>query len=211
MISIALFTFNSFQENTYVLYDETKQCIIIDPGCYTPEERAELIGFIEQEGLMPVKLINTHCHIDHVLGNKFIADKYQLKLEMHALDIPTLHAVPTYGQKWGIFAEPSPEPEILLEEGNTVTFGNSTLEVLFTPGHSNGSISFYCRKDRFVIVGDVLFYQSIGRTDIPGGNFDTLIQSIREKLFILENSTKVYPGHGPSTAIGFEKEHNPFL
>ncbi len=211
MVTVASFAFNPFQENTYVLYDETSECIIIDPGCYTEEERTELVNFLEHENLKPVKLINTHCHIDHILGNKFIAEKYNLKLEMNELDLPTLHAVPMYGQKWGITAEPSPEPEVLLVEGDIVRFGNSSLEVLFTPGHSSGSISFYCRADAFVIVGDVLFLSSIGRTDLPGGNFDTLIESIREKLFPLEDSTKVYPGHGPPTTIGFEKENNPFL
>lgn len=211
MITVDSFTFNPFQENTYILHDETKQCVIIDPGCYTPSEKDELIRFIEQQGLMPVKLLNTHCHIDHMLGNKFIADKFALGLEMHKLDLPMLHAVMVYGEKWGLFPEPSPDPVTLLEEGDVVTFGNSSLKVLFTPGHSPGSISFYSDKDRFVIAGDVLFFQSIGRTDLPGGDFDTLAKSIKERLYVLEGETKIYPGHGPATTIAFEKQHNPFV
>lgn len=211
MITVNSFTFGPFEENTYVLHDETMQCIILDPGCYTADEKRELADFIEINKLKPVKLINTHAHIDHMLGNNFVAGKYNLKLEMNEHDVKLLKAAPTYGQMWGINAEPSPDPDVLLKEGDVVQFGNSKLEVLFTPGHSEGSISFYCREDDFVIAGDVLFYGSIGRTDLPGGNFDTLISSIKEKLFPLGDSCKVYSGHGPETSIGFEKENNPFL
>ncbi len=211
MITVNSFTFGPFEENTYVLHDETMQCIILDPGCYTADEKRELADFIEINKLKPVKLINTHAHIDHMLGNNFVAGKYNLKLEMNEHDVKLLKAAPTYGQMWGINAEPSPDPDVLLKEGDVVEFGNSKLEALFTPGHSEGSISFYCREDDFVIAGDVLFYGSIGRTDLPGGNFDTLISSIKEKLFPLGDSCKVYSGHGPETSIGFEKENNPFL
>jgi hydroxyacylglutathione hydrolase len=211
MLSVDSFTFNPFQENTYILSDASKQCIIMDPGCYTEAEKNELRNFISASGLIPVRLINTHAHIDHILGNKFVAETYGLKLEMHALELPVLHALSTYAARWGIDPEPSPEPEILLEEGNTISFGTSSLEVLFTPGHSSGSISFYSKGSSLVIAGDVLFRTSIGRTDLPGGDYDTLIKSIREKLFTLPDDTKVYPGHGPSTTIGFEKKNNPFL
>jgi hydroxyacylglutathione hydrolase len=211
MITVQSFTFGPFEENTYVLFDETRQCIILDPGCYTANEKRELADFIEFEKLKPVKLINTHAHIDHILGNNFVAGKYNLPLEMNELDVKLLKAAPTYGQLWGIQAEPSPEPSVLLEEGDEVKFGNSVLKVLFTPGHSEGSISFYNRENNFVIAGDVLFYGSIGRTDLPGGDFDTLILSIKEKLFPLGDSCKVYSGHGPATSIGFERENNPFL
>lgn len=211
MISVKFFTFGPFEENTYVLHDETKECIILDPGCYDTNEKRVLAGFIETERLKPVKLLNTHAHIDHMLGNNFVAGKYNLKLEMHQLDVSLLKAAPNYGQMWGIQAEPSPDPEILLKEGDEVTFGNSMLQVIETPGHSEGSISFYSEADRFVIAGDVLFYGSIGRTDLPGGDFDTLIRSIKERLFPLGDDCKVYSGHGPVTTIGFEKENNPFL
>ncbi|MCX6291234.1 MAG: MBL fold metallo-hydrolase [Bacteroidetes bacterium] len=211
MITVTYFTFGPFQENTYILYDETQECIVVDPGCYGREEKKELVDFIELNKLRVVKLINTHGHIDHMLGNNFVAGKFNVALEMNEHDVKLLLAAPTYGQMWGIAAEPSPEPGNLLSEGDRVKFGNSVLEVLFTPGHSEGSISFYSREDDFVIAGDVLFNGSIGRTDLPGGNFDTLISSIKEKLFPLGDDCKVYSGHGPVTTIGFEKEFNPFL
>ena len=155
--------------------------------------------------------MNTHGHIDHILGNNFVAGKYNLRLEMNALDVDLLQAAPVYGEMWGIHAEPSPDPEVFLTEGDEVSFGNSTLNVIETPGHSKGSISFYSSDNNFVIAGDVLFYGSIGRTDLPGGDFDTLIRSIKEKLFPLGDDCKVYSGHGPETTIGFEKRNNPFL
>jgi hydroxyacylglutathione hydrolase len=211
MTTVDFFTFGPFEENTYVLHDETGKCIIIDPGCYDADEKRALVDFIETNKLIPVKLLNTHGHIDHILGNNFIAAKYNLNLEMNRHDVKLLKAASTYGELWGIRAEPSPEPETLLDEGDLVKFGNTTLKVFFTPGHSEGSISFYNSRDNFVIAGDVLFNGSIGRTDLPGGNFETLIKSIKEKLFPLGDDCKVFPGHGPVTTIGFEKENNPFL
>lgn len=195
----------------YILYDETKEALIIDPGCYTQPEKEELAKFIVETGLKPVKLLNTHAHIDHVLGNNFVAGKFGLKLEMHEADVDLLRSAPVYGQMWGIKPEASPEPSTFLTEGDVVLFGNSKLDVLFTPGHCPGSITFFSSAEKFAIVGDVLFYGSIGRTDLPGGNHELLISSIREKLFPLGDDMVVYPGHGPSTTIGFEKQHNPFL
>ena len=211
MTQVASFTFNPFQENTYVLYDETKECIIIDPGCYTNVEKEELVQFIEQNDLMPKRLINTHCHIDHVLGNKYIAEKYQLALEIHEGEIPVLAALQQTATMYGIAVEPSPQPRKFLKEGDEFSFGNTQLEILFTPGHSPASISFFCKKEKFLIAGDVLFYGSIGRTDLPGGNFNTLISSIKNKFYPLGDEVKVYSGHGPSTSIGFEKQTNPWL
>lgn len=211
MITIHFFTFGPFQENTYVLYDETKECIIIDPGCYDNAERTELAAFITDKGLKPVKLINTHCHLDHVFGNGFVADKYKLKLEINKQDQRVLDSFLTTCAMYGLNAEPSPAPSVYLEEGDVIKFGNSTLEILFTPGHSPGSITFYNREQKFMIAGDVLFYGSIGRTDLPGGNFETLISSIKNKLFPLGDDFKVYSGHGPETNIGFERMNNPFL
>lgn len=211
MIQVDFFTFNPFQENTYILSDETKECVIIDPGCYDSGEKDELSSFIENQKLKPVKLLNTHCHIDHVLGNNFIAGKYKLQVELNFLEIPFLKAVVDYAPQYGIFCEPSPEPFALLNEDDVVKFGNSELKVLFTPGHSPGEICLYSASGKFVIAGDVLFQMSIGRTDLPGGNYDTLIKSIREKLFTLPDEVTVYSGHGPSTNIGFEKKNNPFL
>lgn len=211
MISILSFTFGPFQENTYVLYDETKDCIIIDPGCYDEAERLELVRAIDEKGLTPVRLINTHCHIDHVVGNKFIAEKYNLGLEINELDKPTLDSLPMVAQMYNLNAEISPEPSVFLNEGDVVKFGKSTLEILFTPGHSPGSITFYERGQKFMLVGDVLFRGSIGRTDLPGGDYDTLIASIKDKIFPFEDDYIIYNGHGPSTTIGFERSNNPFL
>jgi len=211
MIHVASFTFNPFQENTYVLYDETKECIIIDPGCYTDNERKQLKAFISKEGLKPVRLINTHCHLDHICGNAFIAKEYGLKLEAHQGEKVVLDASVEHGKMYGFVFEPSPAIENYLKEGEKITFGNSELDILYTPGHSPASISFYNPKDNFVIAGDVLFFMSIGRTDLPGGNHQTLLDSIRRELFTLPDETEVYNGHGQKTTIGFEKVNNPFL
>ena len=212
MTLVAKFTFNPFQENTYILYDETKECVIFDPGCYTEAERAELKQFIEEKELKPVRLINTHCHIDHVFGNKFVADTYGLLLEIHEGELPVLASVPQVCLMYGIpLPEPPPPAGKFLKEGETVEFGNTKLEILFTPGHSPASISFYCAASKLVIAGDVLFQGSIGRTDLPGGDFETLISSIKTQYYPLGDDVTIYPGHGPETTIGFEKENNPFL
>ncbi len=210
-IHIQSFTFNPFQENTYLLYDESKQCLIIDPGCSNSAERKQLIDFVEEKSLLPVRLLNTHCHIDHILGNKFVSDTYKLDLEANKNDLRTLEAGRVSAEIFGIEYEESPLPKVFLEEGDVIQIGESQLEIAFTPGHSAGSICFYNRQQKFIIGGDVLFYQSIGRTDLPGGNHAQLLESIRTKLFTLPDDFTVYPGHGPSTTIGFEKMHNPFL
>lgn len=211
MITIQSFAFGPFQENTYILYDETKDCIIIDPGCYDDNNRNELASFIEKENLKPVRLINTHCHLDHVFGNGFVADKYNLQLEINKKDEPVLDSYMSTAKMYNLDAQPSPPASVYLDEGDTVEFGNSSLEILFTPGHSPGSITFYDKEQKFMIVGDVLFQGSIGRTDLPGGDMDTLIASIKNKLLPLDNEYVVYNGHGPSTTIGYERDHNPFL
>lgn len=211
MIAIKIFTFNAFQENSYVLFDETKQCVIIDPGCSNKEEQNELDKFISDNSLQPVRLLNTHCHIDHILGNYYVSKKYNLDLEIHKADIPTLNLGTISSQMWNVPYTTSPDPSSFLDETDVVKFGNSELTIFFTPGHSPGSICFYSENDAFVIGGDVLFYGSIGRTDLPGGNHEQLLTSIRTKLFILPENTIVYSGHGPKTNIGFEKSNNPFL
>lgn len=211
MTKVKFFEFSPFAENTYVLYDDTGECIIIDPGCYDHSERKTLTDFIEKESLKPVRLINTHCHIDHVFGNKYIAELYGLELEIHRNELPILDWLPQSAMMFGVKADPSPAPGKFIEEGDIIRFGNTKLEVLLTPGHSPGSISFYCRESGFVISGDVLFFGSIGRTDLPGGDYDTLINSIREKLLPLADDVNVYSGHGQMTTIGFERRYNPFL
>lgn len=205
------FTFNPFQENTYILYDDTKQAVIIDPGCYNPQERKAITDFISQNELKLVMLLNTHCHIDHVFGNAFISKQYEVPFLMHQMDLATLHAVPGYAPQWGFTVDELPEPTKFVEEGEIIQFGNTKLHVLFTPGHSAGSVSFYSPEDQTLIAGDVLFRGSIGRTDLPGGDYETLIHSIKSKLLPLGDDVKVYSGHGPMTTIGFERVYNPFL
>ena len=211
MTSVAMMTFSPFQENTYVLYDDTKECVIIDPGCYSKAEKEELKNFITNAGLTPVKLLLTHAHLDHVFGNKYVFDTFGLQPILHKGEVGVLNSAAQVGAMYGVPTEPSPAPLSFLEEGDVVEFGTSKLEVLFTPGHSPASIAFYCRDNDFIIAGDVLFRGSIGRTDLPGGNFNTLIESIKTKLFPLDDKTTVYSGHGTETTIGWEKKTNPFL
>lgn len=212
MTKVKVFEFNPFAENTYLVFDDSGECVIFDPGCYTFEERAALRNFIGENNLRPVRLINTHCHLDHVFGNSFVAQTWELGLEIHIGELPVLQRFSQVCQMYGIpFADEPPMPCRFIEAGETIGFGNSRLKALFTPGHSPASLSFYCPDEGFVIAGDVLFYESIGRTDLPGGDMDTLLKSIREQLFTLPDATLVYPGHGPATTIRHEKEYNPFL
>lgn len=210
-MKIQSFAFNPFQENTYVLYDESGECLIIDPGCHNSTEEQELCSFIENNELKPVKLLNTHCHIDHILGNAFVANKYDLGLEMHEKDVPTLKGSSQAANMYGFNLDNSIEPEKFLKEGEKIKFGNSELDILFVPGHAPGHIAFVAHKNKFVIGGDVLFQGSIGRTDLPGGDYDTLINSIKSKFLPLGDDYTVYSGHGPATNIAFERENNPFL
>lgn len=210
-MQIAQFTFNPFQENTFVLYDTTKEAIIIDPGCSNLDEQDELVKFIEANELTPVKLINTHCHIDHVLGNNFIASRYKLPLTSHRGEQKNLDNQPMVSQMYGIPYTPSPSITEFLEEGDTLTFGHTILEILYAPGHSPAHICLFNKETKQLISGDVLFYESIGRTDLPGGDHQTLIDNITMKLMKLDDEVIVYPGHGPSTTIGHERVHNPFF
>jgi hydroxyacylglutathione hydrolase len=211
MISIKQFTFNPVRENTYILFDETAECVIIDPGMYDADEQNAVVSFIKEKGLKPVLLLNTHCHYDHVFGNKFVYDQWGLKPQFHKGELYVLQAIPGYVPQMGLHYEISPEPEVFLAETGKVSFGNSELELIFAPGHSPAHLCFYAAADNFLIGGDVLFYGSIGRTDLPGGSYSQLINSIKNNLFILPDDCKVYPGHGQFTTIGFEKQHNPYL
>jgi hydroxyacylglutathione hydrolase len=211
MISIHSFIFNGFQENTYIMHDESRECVIVDPGCYEPHEQQSLQQYIKQLDLKPVLLFNTHCHIDHILGNQFVMDTYQLPLHMHEGEIFTYKDANKWAAMFGMSEIAVPENLQFVTDTDTLAFGQSKLELVFTPGHSMASLSLYNREEKFGIVGDVLFYESIGRTDLPGGNFDTLIQSIQNKLFEWSDDTRVFSGHGPMTTIGHEKVYNPFL
>lgn len=212
MIQIKKFTFNPFQENTYVLFDETGECVIIDPGCYEKHEEDELTHFIAQNNLKPVRLLNTHCHIDHILGNQFVAKTYDLGLEIHQEDLVTLKSVVNYAHLYGFHNyKESPDPSRFIEEGELIAFGNSTLKVIFGPGHAPGHIAFFSENDGFVINGDILFAGSFGRVDLPGGSMEVLRSTIMEKMFKLPEETIVYCGHGPETTIGKEKVSNMIL
>lgn len=208
---LGIFTFNPFQENTYILYDETGECVILDPGCINSKEEGQLVAFIEANDLNPVRLINTHCHIDHILGNKFVSEKYDLGLEIHEGELVVLRSGKLVGDSYGIPYDPSPEPIRFIADGEFIEFGNTKLESIFTPGHSPASLSFLERESNILLAGDVLFRESVGRTDLPGGSMSTLLTSIKERLFVLPNDTQVFPGHGPKTSIGHERVNNPFL
>lgn len=211
MLAVKVFIFSPLQENTYVLYNERKDCIIIDPGCYYDFELDELTSFIDNNGLSPRLLLNTHCHLDHVFGNKQIAEKYGLKPHLHEKEKIVLDNAAVAGLRWNLPFDNYVGDVTYLRENDIVRLADDELEVFFTPGHSPGSIVFYCKKQGFVIGGDVLFRMSIGRTDLPGGDHKTLLNSIRAKLFVLPDEVKVYSGHGNATTIGFEKRNNPFL
>ena len=211
-MKIQTFTFNDFAENTYILYDETKECIIIDPGCYTIEEQNILTSFIHQKHLIPTKVLNTHCHIDHILGNKFVCNKWNIDLFAHEKELPLLQASKQISKMYGFDDyKLSPMPHDYLNAGQTIKFGYVSLDILFCPGHSPGHICFYSKKNNFLIGGDVIFKGSIGRTDLPGGDYEILIESINKEILPLPNETQIFPGHGIPTSLSEEKKHNPFI
>ena len=211
MLQIKSFVFSPIQENTYILYNEFRECIIIDPGCYFDEEKEALKTFIEDDKLKPVLLLNTHCHLDHVFGNKFIAEKYSLTLHLHEKEQQVLAFAPTSGLMYNMPFDNYTGEFLLLKEGDIIKLGDDELKVIEAPGHSPGSVCFYCAAQNFVIGGDVLFQRSIGRTDLPDGSHETLLKNIRQKLLVLPEETIVYSGHGLPTTIGDEKKYNPFL
>jgi len=211
MLSIKAFTFNPVQENTYILYNENMECCIIDPGCYFDQEKASLKEFIEKSGLRPVLLLNTHCHLDHVFGNKFVHESWNLTLHIHEKEKIVLETAPLAGKTWQLPFDNYEGPLVMIKDGETLKIGDDELEIRFATGHSPGSVCFYHEADGFVIGGDVLFNGSIGRTDLPGGDYATLINSIQTQLFTLPDDTRVYSGHGPMTTIGFEKMNNPYV
>jgi len=211
MFHLKVFTFNPVQENTYLLYNEERECIIIDPGCYFDAEKEELKSYIQVNNLQPRLLLNTHCHLDHVFGNKFIAEEYNLTLKAHLLEKEILELAPASGLMFNLPFDNYQGEVIYLEEGESISLGEDKLKIIHAPGHSPGSICFYCEKQHFIIGGDVLFQNSIGRTDLPYGNHEDLLRNIKEKLFLLPEDVKVYPGHGPATTIGEEIKNNPYL
>ncbi|MFA8451548.1 MAG: MBL fold metallo-hydrolase [Bacteroidales bacterium] len=211
MITVDKIIFNPFQVNTYIVYDETKECVIVDAACYDQEEKNALINYIKKHDLKPVALVNTHCHIDHILGNSFAAESFNIPLQAHADGQSFIDNAPQYGMSFGFDIKDPVDIKKTLKEGDKIEFGSSYLEVIEAPGHANGSICLLNKENNILITGDVLFKESIGRTDLPTGDLDLLLKNIKEKLFTLEESTVVYPGHGPETSIGHEKVQNPFI
>jgi glyoxylase-like metal-dependent hydrolase (beta-lactamase superfamily II) len=211
MFTVKAFTFNPLQENTYLLYNEQKMGIIIDPGCYFEEEREALQTFLTNNTIEPRYLLNTHCHLDHVFGNKWVHETFGLELHLHPNEQLMLKAAPASGLMWNLPFDSYKGPLHFLQPGTALKLGDDRLEILLAPGHSPGHLCFYCPQQGFVIGGDVLFRESIGRSDLPGGNHSVLLESIQTQLFTLPNETIIYSGHGPQTTIGHEKAYNPFL
>jgi hydroxyacylglutathione hydrolase len=209
---VHVFTFNPFQENTYVVYDESGECIIIDAGCHDKHEQETLVQWLAENQLTPVKLVATHSHLDHAFGNDFVCRKYTIPLLVHQEDVQTLQALTLVANMYGIpNVIESPQPSGFIKEGKPLKFGNSELEVRFVPGHAPGHVVFVAHEEKFVINGDCLFAGSIGRTDLPGGNHQLLLDSIQKQLFTLPDDYVVHCGHGPTTTIGREKMSNPFF
>ena len=211
MIKIEKFTVNPVRENTYILSDESGECILIDPGYSSDEEYDEVRGYISANKLKPVKIVNTHCHFDHIMGVEFIRHEYQIPFYAHRDDAFLVDGAASQAKMFGMTMDPVQPIDHFLNENEPVCFGQSQLNVIHIPGHAPGHVVLYSEAERFVIVGDVLFYGSIGRTDLPGGDYNTLISGIKTKLFKLPDDTKVYCGHGPETSLGVEKTTNPFL
>ena len=211
MTEIKIFVFNPFQENTFLLHDETKECVIIDAGCNESHEFEKVDAYIEKNELKLKAIINTHCHIDHIMGNSYVVNKYKVPSIAHKDDMPLLERSKDMALAFGFNVQEPPVPTRFVIEGDEISFGNTNLKVIHVPGHSPGSIVLYNEQEKFMIVGDVLFAGSIGRTDLPGGDHDTLITGIKDKIFSLNNDIVVYPGHGESTTVGHEKNTNPYF
>lgn len=211
MIHIKSFTFNPFQENTYLVYTDSGETAIIDPGCHTAQERGELQEFITSNGLNPILLLNTHCHIDHVLGNAWVKKNYKLELSIHPEEVTVLKSVEVYAPNYGFHGFEPTTADNYLHEGDLISLGKEQLKVLYVPGHAPGHVVFYHEGSKQAIVGDTLFRGSIGRTDLPGGNHQLLLQKIKSELFTLPEEVVLFPGHGPETTVGYEKLYNPFV
>ncbi|NJM26202.1 MAG: MBL fold metallo-hydrolase [Bacteroidia bacterium] len=210
MIYTHAFTFNAFEENTYVLHDDQRDGVIVDPGCADSAEQQELAEFIEAQGIRIQRIVNTHCHVDHVLGNYFAKQQYQAPLLIPRHEMQVLKSAKVIAPVYGYHQYQDAEPDGYLDEGDDLAVGAELMKILFVPGHSPGHVAFYHAGSSTLIAGDVLFHNSIGRSDLPGGDHATLIDSIHKKFFTLPDNTTVYPGHGPSTTIGYEKKTNPF-
>lgn len=210
-LTLKIFHFNPIQVNTLIAYDETGEAVIVDPGNYTERESQTLTEFIDNHNLKVKFIINTHPHIDHILGNAYCVNLFKVPLIMHHKGMEIYNQAPEYGENYGFDLDFVPKPDIFVEENETITFGNQSWQVLYTPGHADGSISLYDAQNGFIIVGDVIFLESIGRTDLPTGNFHLLIENIQNKIMSLNDNTIIIPGHGFQTTVEHEKQCNPFL
>lgn len=210
MLKLKVFTFNDFAENTYLLYGSSGQAIIIDPGCYYREEQEELHHFITDNHIAVKQVLNTHCHIDHVLGNYFVKERLKVPLLIPQGEEVVLKSVKAYAPSYGFHQYQEASPDAYLTEQTPLTLEGESIQILSVPGHSPDHVAFYIESQKTLIGGDVLFRESIGRTDLPGGSHATLIQSIHTKFFTLPDEVVVYPGHGPETTIAYEKKFNPF-
>ena len=211
MLQVKFFPFNAFSENTYIISNEKKNAIIIDPGNFLPREDSAFFDYIEQNELKPIQIVNTHCHLDHVLGVHACKEKYQIPFSFHSTEQQVLDWAPEAAMRYGVPMVHSPKADFYLKEGDNIMLDDDKLKILFAPGHSPGHVCFYSAANNFVIAGDVIFQSSIGRTDLPGGDFDTLMQSIHSQIFTLPDETIIYCGHGPSTTVGIEKMNNPYV
>ena len=212
MLQIHTLVFSPFQENTYLVFDETNECAIVDPGMLTVAEEEKLMQTIDQLGLTPVLALQTHLHLDHVFGSRFVFEKFGLAPKAHPADAFLLEGIQTYARQFGFeMKENPPQLDGFLRDNDEVVFGHTTLRVIHVPGHSPGGIVFYNAEASVLLAGDVLFRGSIGRSDLPGGNQHELIEGIQAKLMVLPDEVQVYPGHGPATNIGYERANNPFL
>lgn len=212
MLQIKKFVFSPFLENTYLLYDDiSREAAVVDPGCYDQTERGILQKHILENNLTVKFLINTHCHIDHIFGNSFVKETYQCKFLAPAKDLFMLDLMVEQAKTYGTHMNPSPKPDELITESTPINIGEHEGKFLFTPGHTPGEFCLYFEKEKICLTGDVLFKESIGRTDLWGGDYDQLIDSIKTKLFVLPDEVKIYPGHESESTIGYEKLHNPFF
>jgi hydroxyacylglutathione hydrolase len=212
MLHVKHFTFNFIQENTYIVYDDISlEAVIIDAGNQYPQEDETLFKFVDDHQLKVTRLLNTHAHIDHIMGNKSCSLKYGLTPEIHPEDISTFEMMIQSGEQWGIDLSTSPVPKTTLKENDEILLGKEKMKILFTPGHCKGHVSFYCAQQNFLLSGDVIFMRSIGRTDLPGGDTQTLLNSIQQKIYTLPPQTIIYSGHGDSTSVGYEMMHNPYV
>lgn len=206
------FTFNPLQENTYVIWCETSlDCAIIDAGNYNSEENSILKNFIEEHRLTPKYLLGTHAHIDHIFGNYWVKNTYNIPYLLHSEDLKMIERSETMAAIWNLNYTPSPLPDQFINHGETLTLGSSTLEIRFVPGHAPGHVIFIHHDSQWAVVGDTVFRGSIGRTDLPGGNHELLLQKIEEQIFTLPDNYTLYSGHGPETTVQHEKSSNPFF